>query len=197
MKEKILKYFKTICLWILIISFIVSSISFVKNVSNYLTPSKIDKNPTDENLIHYTKSLEDNLDNLTKDLKDIYGENYPALGIIYYKTVLHYSSETLVQNFIFEIICGFGVGNVIYFIFIAKYKKYKLFIVLVIVLFITSIFLSLSDILTNVVNGEKIDFSLSNLFWNMETTSIPYTITAIILITIQKIYSTYIAIRDS
>ena len=197
MKEKILKYFKTICLWILIISFIVSSISFVKNVSNYLTPSKIDKNPTNENLIHYTKSLEDNLDNLTKDLKDIYGENYPALGIIYYKTVLHYSSETLVQNFIFEIICGFGVGNVIYFIFIAKYKKYKLFIVLVIVLFITSIFLSLSDILTNVVNGERIDFSLSNLFWNMETTSIPYTITAIILITIQKIYSTYIAIRDS
>lgn len=197
MKEKIFKYLKTICICILIVGFITSLISFLASINDYLTPARISKNPTDESLVSYAKDLEKNLNDLTDDLKDTYGENYPALGIAYYRTILHYSSEKIVQNFLFELIAGFGLGNIIYFIFIAKYKKYKLFIALVLALFITAIFLGLSDILTDFANSEKSDFGLSNIFWNMEVTSIPYIIVSLILIAFNKIYSTYIEIRNS
>lgn len=197
MKKNIFKYLKTVFLWILIVGFITSTVSFLANINDYLTPARITKNPTDDSLIKYAKELEKNVTDLTDDLKDTYGDSYPALGISYYRTILHYSSEKVVQNFIFELIAGFGLGNIIYFIFIAKYKKYKLFIALTIALFVCAIFLGLSDILTNIANAEKIDFSLSNIFWNMEVTAIPYIIISLVLIGIQKVYSTYIEIRYS
>lgn len=197
MKEKILKYLKTICLWILIVCFITSFATFITNLDSYLRPTKIAKNPTEDSLVLYSKDIEEDLNKLTGDLKDVYGENYPALGIVYYKAILHYSSETVVQNFLFSLIGGFALGNIIYFVFIAKYKKYKLFICLVLALFVTAIFFSLSDIFTNYANNEKLEFTVNNIFWNMEVTSIPYIIISIILIVVQKIYSTYVEIRNS
>ncbi len=197
MKEKIFKYLKTIFICIFIVSFITSAVSFLASINDYLTPSRIAKNPTDDSLVKYAKDLEKNLNELTEDLKDTYGESYPALGISYYRTILHYSSEKVVQNFIFNLIAGFGLGNIIYFVFIAKYRKYKLFMALVIALFITAFFLGLSDILTSIANSEKTKFGLSNIFWNMEVTAIPYVIVSLILIGVQKVYSTYVEIRNS
>ena len=78
-----------------------------------------------------------------------------------------------------------------------KYKKYKLFFALLIALLCTSILFGLSDLLTNFANNEKLEFSISTVLWNMEVTVIPYCIVAIVLIVINKIYSTYKEIRFS
>ena len=197
MKEKIFKYLKTICLCILITSFIISFVGFISKLESYLKPAKINNNPTDSNIVSEGKKVESELEKLVDDLKDKYGENYPALGIVYHQTILHYSSVSTIQNFLLSLIVGFGIGNIIYFIFIAKYKKYKLFLALLIALLITSLLFSLSDILTNISNNKKIDFSLQNILWNMEVICIPYLIISIILIVANKIYSTYIEIRYS
>ena len=197
MKEKIFKYLKTICLWILIVSFITSFVSFVNNLNPYLKPVQISRTPLDSKLLSEAKKIESNLDDLTSDLKDSFGENYPALGIVYYKTILHYSSNTPVQNFLFSIIAGFGLGNIVFFVFISKYKKYNLFIALLIAFFFTACLFSLSDLLTNFANNEKLEFSISTILWNMEVTSIPYVLTSFVLIIINKVYSTYKEIRYS
>ena len=197
MNEKIIKYLKTIFLWILIVGFIISVVSFINNINSFIKPAKIEKNPTNESFISQAKKIETELNDLTENLKDTYGENYPALGIIYYKTILHYSSTDLVRNFLFELIAGFALGNIIYFVFIEKFTKYKLFIVLTIGLFVTSIFLGLSDILINCANNELFEFNFDQIILNMVITSIPYTIISLMLIAVQKIYSTFIEIRYS
>lgn len=197
MKKIFIQYLKNIFFWILILNFIVSFFSFITNIESYLTPSKIAKNPTDSSLIDYGKNLEKELEDLTGDLKDTYGEDYPSLGICYYRTILHYSSNSLIQNFLFSIIYGFGLGNIVYFIFVVKYKKYKLFFSLLIILLISSLFLELSDILTCIANNEKIDFSINNFLLNMEITLVPYSLVSLALIIIKKVYQTYIDIRYS
>lgn len=197
MKQKILKYLKTIALWILIVSFITSFVSFSNNLNSYLKPVRISTTPLDKNLISEAKKIESNLDELTNELKDSFGDDYPALGIVYYKSILHYSSNTVVQNFLFSIIAGFGLGNIIFFIFVGKYKKYKLFFALLIALLCTSILFGLSDLFTNFANNEKLEFSISTVLWNMEITVIPYSLVSVILIIINKIYSTYKEIRFS
>lgn len=197
MKEKFFKYFKTIILWILIFNFIVNFFGFFKNLDSYFIPSKILKNPTDSTLVSQAKDIEDNLESLQNDLKDNYGENYPALGISYFSAISHYSSTTIIQNFLFSLIAGFGFGNIIYFIFIAKYKKFKLFLALLISLFISAFLLGLSDILTYTSNGEEFEFSFKNILLNMELSSITFWIVSIVLIIINKVYSTYIEIRYS
>ena len=197
MKEKIFKYIKTVALWILIVSFFTSFVNFSTNLNSYLRPVKISTTPLDNNLISEAKKIESNLNELTDGLKDSFGDDYPALGIVYYKAILHYSSNTVVQNFLFSIIAGFGLGNIVFFIFVDKYKKYKLFFALLIALLCTSILFGLSDLLTNFANNEKLEFSISTVLWNMEVTVIPYCIVAIVLIVINKIYSTYKEIRFS
>lgn len=197
MKEKIFNYIKTISLWILIISFITSTAGFFTNISDYLLQANINKYPTNKDLKDYAINLEENINDLTSDLKDNLGEDYPALGVVYYKTILHYSSERFVQSFLFELIAGFALGNIIYFIFIAKCKKYKLFIALIIILFISALFFELTDILTNYVNGENFKLSFKNILFTMEVIGIPYSIISILLVAINNIYKTYIEIRYS
>ena len=197
MKEKIWKYVKTIFLWILIVCFSTSFVGFATNIDSYLKPTWISKNPTDSTLVSQAKTIEEELNKVTEDLQDVYGENYPALGIVYYKAILHYSSVSLVQNFLFSLIAGFGIGNIVYFVFVAKYKKYQLFIALLLALLVTAFFLGLSDILTYFANNEKFELTISEVLWNMEVTAIPYTIASLVLIVIQKISSTYIEIRNS
>ena len=84
MKEKIIKYLKTIFLWILIVGFITSLISFINKINSFIIPAKIDKKPTNESFISQANKIETELNDLKENLKDKYGENYPALGIIYY-----------------------------------------------------------------------------------------------------------------
>lgn len=196
--NKLKKYILCLLFSILAINFIVSASSFFSSLSKYLIPSQISKEPTNESLITLGSEIEKTLENTVYELNETHGENYPALGIMYYQTISHYSSVTLVQNFIFSLICGFALGNVIFFIFIAKLKSpYLLFISLVLVLFVTSFFLSLSDILTYIANSEEIAFSLSEIFWNMEVWVIPYTIVCLILCAVQKIYTVYKEIQNS
>ena len=195
--NKVVKYLLCVFFSILAINFIVSAVSCFSSISSYLIPSEIVKNPKDESIISVGKDLESTIEDTTDDLKDAHGEDYPALGIMYYRSVAHYSSVSNVQNFIFSLICGFALGNIIFFIFIAKFKSYKLVLCLILALFITAIFLSLSDVLTYVANSEEIKFSLSEIFWNMEITAIHYIIASLVLIGIHKVYNVYIEIQNS
>lgn len=196
--NKFKKYLLCLLFSILAINFIVSAISFFDSFSQYLIPSQIKKEPTNDSLISIGKDLEKTLENTIYELNETHGEDYPALGIMYYQTISHYSSVALVQNFIFSLICGFALGNIIFFIFIAKLKSsYKLFTILVLVLFVTAFFLSLSDIITYVANSEEIVFGLSEIFWNMEVWAIPYTIICLVFCAIHKIYTVYKEIQNS
>ena len=197
MKEKIIKYVKTLFFCILIFNFAINFFSFFTELDSYLLPGKIEKNPTDSKVLGQAQSIETNLNDLTKDLKSDYGEEYPALGVAYLRIISLASSKTIIQNFLFGLIAGFGFGNIIYFIFIAKYKKSDLFFALLISLFISSFFLGLSDILTYMSNGEKFKFTLKNVLYNMELTAIPFIIISVILIIFNKIYTTYMEIRYS
>lgn len=197
MKDKVIKYLKTICLWILIVSFITGLISFFLNLQDYLTPRQIIKNPVDESLVSYAKDVEKDVTDLTRDMTATYGEEYPAIGIIFYRTIVHYSSMHVIQNFLFGIIGGFGLGNIIYIVFIQKYKKWDLLIFFVISLFVTAVLFGLSDIFTSYANNEKVDFVFANILWNMEVVAIPYFITTFVLLLIQKLVSTFNEIRYS
>lgn len=191
------KYLLSILFSILFINFIVSTSSFFSSLSPYLISSKMVSDPTNESLISIAKELETTLDDTTYELTEAHGEEYPALGIVYYKTVSHYSSVNNIQNFIFSLICGFAVGNIIYFIWVAKFKSYKLVLLLILSLFVTSCFLALSDILTFVANSEEIKFGLSEIFWNMEVWCIPYIITCLVLYGAHKAYTVYVEIQNS
>lgn len=196
--NKFKKYLLCLLFSILAINFIVSASSFFTSLSQYLIPSQIKKDPNNDSLVSIGKDLEGTLENTIYELTETHGEDYPALGIMYYQTISHYSSVTLVQNFIFSLICGFALGNIIFFIFIAKLKSsYRLFTILVLVLFVTAFFLSLSDIITYIANSEEIVFGLSEIFWNMEVWAIPYTIICLVLCTIHKIYTVYKEIQNS
>lgn len=195
--NKFVKYLLYILFSILAINFLVNLISFFYNTEAYLTPAKITANPTSENLISSATELENQLDSLITDLKEQNGEDYPALGIMYYRTIAHYSSVTIVQNFIFSLIAGFALGNIIFFIFISDLKSYKLVLMLILVLFISSTFLALSDIYTAIANSEEFNFGLSEIFWNMETSGIAYIIVCIISLVIKKITKTYYEIKYS
>lgn len=195
--NKVIKYLLCIFFSILAINFIVSAVSCFSSISNYLMRSQIVKNPNNESMISLGKELETTIEHTIEDLKSAQGEDYPALGIMYYSSVAHYSSVSNVQNFIFSLICGFALGNIIFFIFIAKFKSYKLIIFLLLSLFTTAFLLALSDILTFIANEEEIKFGLSQIFWNMEVTAIPYIITSLILYGINKICTVYIEIQNS
>lgn len=196
--NKFKKYLLCLLFSILAINFIVSANSFFTSLSQYLIPSQIKKDPNNDSLVSIGKNLEETLENTIYELTETHGEDYPALGIMYYQTISHYSSVTLVQNFIFSLIGGFTLGNIIFFIFFAKLKSpYILFLSLVLVLFVTAFFLSLSDILTYIANSEEIAFSLSEIFWNMEVWVIPYTIICLVLCAVQKIYTVYKEIQNS
>lgn len=116
---------------------------------------------------------------------------------MYYKAISHYSSVTVVQNFIFSLIAGFALGSMIFFIFISELKTYKLAFVILLILVITSLLLTISDVYTSIANSEEIKFGLPQFFWNMEVSSIAFIIILFILTTINKIYKTYYEIRYS
>ena len=116
---------------------------------------------------------------------------------MYYKAVSHYSSVTVVQNFIFTLISGFALGSMIFFIFISGLKTYKLFFAILLVLVITSFLLTLSDVYTSIANSEEINFGLPQFFWNMEVSAITFLIVIVILVAINGFYKTYYEIRYS
>lgn len=197
MKEKIFKYFKTIFISILIINFVVSFIACISNISKYLIPATITKYPTETTLLETGKAIEENLTELTDDLKSTYGEEYPALGIAYYRSINHYSTVSLIQNFIFSLIAGFGLGNIIFIIWMTKLPVNKKLAFLIIALFVVGFFVSLSDVLTFIANSEKIKFSMSEIFWNMEVAGIPYIIVSIFTYVAHYVYTVYNDIRNS
>ena len=116
--NKFLKYLLCVLFSILAINFLVSLTSFLKNTDSYLESANINSNPKAEDVITTGQTLEKQLDKNINELKNKNGEDYPALGIMYYKAVSHYSSVTVVQNFIFTLISGFALGSMIFFIFI-------------------------------------------------------------------------------
>lgn len=195
--NKVVKYLLCILFSILSINFIVSASSCFSSISQYLIPAEIIKNPTNEEVVSSGKDLESIIEDSTAELKEAHGEDYPALGVMYYRTVAHYSSVSNVQNFIFSLICGFALGNIIFFIFVVKFKSYKLIVCLILVLFVTAFFFALSDVLTYVANAEKVKFGLSEIFWNMEITAIHYTIACLVLAGIHKVYTVYVEIQNS
>lgn len=195
--NKFLKYLLCIIFSILAISFLTNAISFVKSTDSYLTPARITANPTSEDLIEVATELETQLDTLSTDLKEQNGEDYPALGVMYYRTIAHYSSVTIIQNFIFSLIAGFTLGNIIFFIFISGLKSYKLAIALFLVLLVLSLLLTLSDVYTAIANSEEVKFGLPEFFWNLEVGGIVYIIVIAIIYAIKKISTTYYEIKYS
>lgn len=195
--NKFIKYLLCILFSILAVNFLVNFFSFCNYTDSYLTPARITSNPNSEDLISLANDVETQLDSLTSDLKEQNGEDYPALGIMYYRAIAHYSSVTIIQNFIFSLIAGFSLGNIIFFIFISGLKSYKLTIAIIISLFVSSVFLALSDIYTAIANSQEIKFGLSEIFWNMETTGIAYFIVCFVCLIIHKLVSTYYEIKYS
>lgn len=193
--NKFLKYLLCILFSILAINFLVSLNSFLKNTESYLESAAINANPKAEDVITTGQTLEKQLDKTINDLKDKNGEDYPALGVMYYKAIAHYSSVTVVQNFIFTLIAGFALGSMIFLIFISGLKTYKLFFAVLLVLAITALLLTLSDVYTSIANSEAINFNLSQFFWNMEVSAIAFLIMTVILVAINRIYKTYYEIR--
>lgn len=195
--NKFLKYLLCIFFSILAINFIVSIVGFFKYNSTYLMQAQINANPTSEALTSIGQELEDKLETQITDLKTKNGEEYPALGILYYKAISHYSSVSLIQNLIFSLIAGFALGNIIFFIFISNFKTFKLAIALFLALIVVCILLMLSDVYTAIANSEEIKFGLSEFLWNMELSGIVYFITCIVLIGINRVYQTYNEIKYS
>ena len=195
--NKFLKYLLCVLFSILAINFLVSLTSFLKNTDSYLESANINSNPKAEDVINTGQTLEKQLDKNINELKNKNGEDYPALGIMYYKAVSHYSSVTVVQNFIFTLISGFALGSMIFFIFISGLKTYKLFFAILLVLVITSFLLTLSDVYTSIANSEEINFGLPQFFWNMEVSAITFLIVIVILVAINGFYKTYYEIRYS
>lgn len=195
--NKILKYFLCVLLTILAINFLTGFRSFCVNTDTYLESASINANPKAEDVIETGKTLEKQLTNTINDLKDKNGEDYPALGIMYYKAISHYSSVTVIQNFIFSLISGFALGSMIFFIFLSGLKSYKLVLVILLILIITSLFLTLSDVYTSIANSEDAKFGLPQFFWNMEVSAIAFLIITFTLTAINKIYKTYYEIRYS
>lgn len=195
--NKFLKYLLCVLFSILAINFLVSLTSFLKNTDSYLESASINSNPKAEDVITTGQTLEKQLDKTINELKNKNGEDYPALGIIYYKAVAHYSSVTVVQNFIFTLIAGFALGSMIFFIFISGLKTYKLFFAILLILIITSLLLTISDVYTSIANSEEINFNLSQFFWNMEVSAITFLVVIVILIAINRFYKTYYEIRYS
>lgn len=195
--NKFLKYLLCIFFSILVINFIVSIVGFFKYNSAYLMQAQINANPTSEALTSVGQELEDKLETQITDLKTKNGEEYPALGILYYKAISHYSSVSLIQNLIFSLIAGFALGNIIFLVFISNLKNFKLAIALFLALIVVCILLMLSDVYTAIANSEEIKFGLSEFFWNMELSGIVYFITCIVLIGINQVYRTYNEIKYS
>lgn len=195
--NKFLKYLLCVLFSILAINFLVSLTSFLKNTDSYLESANINSNPKAEDVITTGQTLEKQLDKNINELKNKNGEDYPALGIMYYKAISHYSSVTVVQNFIFTLISGFALGSMIFFIFISGLKTYKLFFAILLVLVITSFLLTLSDVYTSIANSEEINFGLPQFFWNMEVSAITFLIVIVILVAINGFYKTYYEIRYS
>ena len=195
--NKFLKYLLCILFSILAINFLTNIVSFFINTNSYLIPAKITTNPKSENLTEIAAELETQINTVITDLKNENGEDYPALGIMYYRTVAHYSSVTVIQNFIFSLISGFTLGNIIFCIFISGWKSYKLAIALMLGLILLSILLTLSDIYTAIANSEELKFGFSEFFWNLEVGSIAYFITTAVIYAIKKITSTYYEIKYS
>lgn len=195
--NKFVKYLLCIFFSILAINFLVNLIGFFKYNSSYLIAPQIKNNLQSESLISTGKELEEKLNTQVNALKEQTSENYPALGIIYYQTIAHYSSVTVIQNFLFSLVAGFALGNIIFFIFISGLHSYKLVLVLILALFVTNTLFALSDIYTSYANNESSNFGLSQIFWNMELTAILYTVICILAIIVKKVYQTYYEIRYS
>lgn len=195
--NKFVKYLLCIFFSILAINFLINLIGFFKYNSSYLLSSRIKNNLQSESLISTGKDLEEKLNTQIDALKEQTSEDYPALGIIYYQTVSHYSSVAIIQNFLFSLISGFALGNIIFFIFISDLHSYKLTIALILALFATALFLTLSDVYTAYANNETAQFGLSQIFWNMEVSGITYIIVCILTLIAKKIYKTYYEIRYS
>ena len=195
--NKFFKYLLCIFFSILAINFVVSIIGFFKYNHSYLAQAQINANPTAESVVSVGKQLETNLETQITDLKSKNGNEYPALGILYYKAISHYSSVSIIQNFLFSLIAGFALGNIIFFIFISEFKTVKLAISLFLGLIVVCILLMLSDVYTAIANSEEIKFGLPEFFWNMELSGIVYLIVCMILSVIQKVYKTYHEIRYS
>lgn len=195
--NKFFKYLLCIFFSIVAINFLLSIIGFFRYNSAYLMQAKINANPTSEAVTSMGQKLENTLETQINDLKTKNGEEYPALGILYYKAISHYSSVSIIQNFIFSLIAGFALGNIIFFIFISELKNFKLAISLLLALIIVCILLMLSDVYTAIANSEEIKFGLPEFFWNMEISGIFYLIACIVLIGINKLYKTYHEIRYS
>lgn len=195
--NKFVKYLLCIFFSILAINFLINLIGFFKYNSSYLLSSRIKNNLQSESLISTGKDLEEKLNTQIDALKEQTSEDYPALGIIYYQTVSHYSSVAIIQNFLFSLIAGFALGNIIFFIFISGLHSYKLTIALILALFVTSLLLTLSDVYTAYANNEAAQFGLSQIFWNMEVSGITYIIVCILTLIAKKIYKTYYEIRYS
>lgn len=195
--NKFVKYLLCIFFSILAINFLINLIGFFKYNSSYLLSSRIKNNLQSESLISTGKDLEEKLNTQIDALKEQTSEDYPTLGIIYYQTVSHYSSVGIIQNFLFSLIAGFALGNIVFFIFISDLHSYKLTIALILALFVTSLLLTLSDVYTAYANNETAQLGLSQIFWNMEVSGITYIIVCILTLIAKKIYKTYYEIRYS
>ena len=142
------------------------TILFVPLVEESIEMGIIDQLQNDSEVAkEFMNSMQENYNNIVEEEKALYGEEYPAGGVLLYG-LQHVKTMEIIETYILCLIIGVILGTVIYIVFIQKTKGIQMFLEII----ICGIAIIVLIMLVNVIyNG------IANAFVNESDIKIEYT----------------------
>lgn len=160
-KFSVKELLKTILYAIVVVNFIVFTVTFVEEIPNLILSEAIQAADADsEFLIEVGKSLDESAEEYITTQKEKYGEEYPATGILVQHMICSLVSGTIIQNYVISLLLGTILGTIIYIVSVQKAKGIELvieiFIAFIVIAIITAgINLGYQAIINKAINVER------------------------------------------
>jgi hypothetical protein len=184
------KLLSTIFRSIIVTTFLCFTFLFIYEVPSYINGTLfISMDSNSEIKYEIGQNIENNINDSITNSKSLYGEDYPAIGILLYSIDTWQNSSIIIVSYLFALLLGIVIGTIIYIVSIQKAKGKQL----IIEIFATFLILFLAVSLINVtyefimgrlissINSISTDYS-SSLYDNYINYMIPSYIAIFIII---------------
>lgn len=191
------KLLTTILYTVIISVFVGTTILFLSSVPEAVQAEMIGYMEDSENIREIGKNYEEQVQQIEKHVnesKELYGEDYPAEGILLYQFISKFSTDRIVKGYLLSLSIGIVVGTIIYIVAVQKNSPKKVIIEL---MFALAILLIMASVLNAgyeaIVNKALNEISpvsesfYSGMEFNINNVLVPYIIIAVVVYIVNMI----------
>jgi len=187
------KLLLTILCTVIVSVFVGSTILFVGSVPKWIESEVITSmEKGSETLVEIGKSYQigyERIEEIFKEYKALYGEDYPSEGLFLMQTINYFSTNRIMQVYSLSFLIGIALGTIIYIVVVQNIKGKQILIELIVafvVLFILMMLINLgyeTFINKYIQRVNPTDITYSTYIYDLESNNIviPYIIVAAVI----------------